>query len=959
MEKALNIIMEDEKLKSELMESKSFEEIYDIFKKVDDSIDEKQFEDFFVNFFNEIEKNLDLNSEMFIEEKKQLNAVDLSKVSGGKISRRVVSATLAFLMAVPVVGAQTRDGESDQKIEISVGEAEVGESVERKEVPKTLDESLISKLKKMPLWAQISSGIAGLTIPVAIIASLLVKKYKKEDASQIENQNHESEQTTTLKQQQNSLQTISDVEWHNLTGDNHDFGFKIAGGEVGYLSWGKKYDNTDFTKCDTKLFLKRFTDYFKPNGKIDLEHAKNANIRYWLEKAAMAQADPIKNDFYELESEINQELLITALARTVTDKSVSPAEKQMAKRIIKMLLMARMGEVKYERAHTEDEGNDNDKYFKSETWTGRTTDLFAYGNTVLFDINLKSTESLNDVAKIFSDNFFKEGEAESSTHDMYLDEDGTLHEKKITVKNGLSDHVAKVVGKMSPGGDVVGCAGPISITSYVDKNKDGTDKIHTNYFKMLIRRFGDRQRAGIFGKIESAAYKDCSRYGHVHETSGKSELISAMGAVRANSPFAKRDGILINLGGMSVPKIKEALDAKYDEIEDVCNEEKAKALLKTWTDALPNKTGAGDRRKQIFGADVDATFSRELDSKAYCEEMVNTYKFKADNGAEYELALFKSSEKCNEDHPYRYFLHRTDRTPINSGDLLHSIITDYDIGLWMTEGQKNRLLRQLSAKVTDKNDKAKLSKVSPNLDDSRAETYRKMNYFSEDTQSDKALKKFVEKQRTNVVMMRKDEGTRTFYSFFFTDAFKNNLRSELDKGCDWANEMAIKLKNKCTGAAAVPIITWRDIIEEMSYWWFNNASSSSEKEDTFQGALEGFGASQVVKDIETIITKDAIHKVSIVPEDKVDKRYPPKYVTVGELNGNPQLLRVTSNDRDAIAIPKDRFVRECMVRHIFIRKNREGCLNQDTKITKGWKDTALGVISLCSRGAANLFVKKK
>ena len=148
------------------MESKSFEEIYDIFKKVDDSIDEKQFEDFFVNFFNEIEKNLDLNSEMFIEEKKQLNAVDLSKVSGGKISRRVVSATLASLMAVPMVGAQTKDGESGQGMGVSVTDAEVKKDVKRKETSERLSERLINKLKKMPLWAQISSGIGVAGIPI-------------------------------------------------------------------------------------------------------------------------------------------------------------------------------------------------------------------------------------------------------------------------------------------------------------------------------------------------------------------------------------------------------------------------------------------------------------------------------------------------------------------------------------------------------------------------------------------------------------------------------------------------------------------------------------------------------------------------------------------------------------------------------------------------------------------------
>ena len=271
MEKALNIIMEDEKLKSELMESKSFEEIYDIFKKVDDSIDEKQFEDFFVNFFNEIEKNLDLNSEMFIEEKKQLNAVDLSKVSGGKISRRVVSATLASLMAVPMVGAQTKDGESGQGMGVSVTDAEVKKDVKRKETSERLSERLINKLKKMPLWAQISSGIGVAGIPIVAITAALRAKKKEEK-----------------KEEKKKEITTGDADALECAMcPDQSLGAEIPDGEKGYLSLVTGC-GIDFRQYGTQTWLSRFNEYFKPNGKIDLKHAKNAKARYLLEKAVIA-----------------------------------------------------------------------------------------------------------------------------------------------------------------------------------------------------------------------------------------------------------------------------------------------------------------------------------------------------------------------------------------------------------------------------------------------------------------------------------------------------------------------------------------------------------------------------------------------------------------------------------------------------------------------------------------------
>lgn len=527
-------------------------------------------------------------------------------------------------------------------------------------------------------------------------------------------------------------------------------------------------------------------------GEFDFNRASDARARYLVGYFANAGQEVGREQYKELDSQLNQYILIERL----TDQTQSGDEKSGAERLIKLLALARLGNAKvvnakydssFNRNGDHDEANRTANDFK--VYSGYLTDLFAYGNTVVFDYNTNVQTQLTDLGHILDDNYESSGDAELSGHDLILTLDGRIKEIKL----GLKGQVRKIAGKVA--GNAMGS----NLSMNIIPNGDCK-----NTLKSLVKRLSDT-KSGMFAKLEVVENQKTSKYGYKHGTESTSERITATAAARDFAPFAKRDGIHVEFDKLTVGEIKRAVDEWYKEYTQV-DVNKKKELLRKLTDPTADGAAARERAFPSFKDDLNRSEAKAKLARVH----------KVDLSEKVKLVLFKY-----DDGQYSFWL---------EGDC-----ADVELSREVLYAKNAKITEQTMQRVINELKKAFNETIGKTID-INIEAMSNPGSFYE-VYSDEIPAEFRNQAANSekfknlgsefFTMLRKNDGNgRGLYHFSFNKAFYERFADKLDTTCEWANE---GLKSLIEVGIPRTVITWRDVFEDSKEWWYLNPNDSLSK----------------------------------------------------------------------------------------------------------------------------------
>ncbi len=463
-----------------------------------------------------------------------------------KILTKSMCTALATLMLMPQVNCFATEV---QKKQISnVSENKIKNSNE------TLKE-IKSKLKKLSLseWLEIAGAI-GISVTAAII---LWKKYHKSEPKPISNQIKDetieklneffdkplpNEELSQLEQKLKSEDISSNENLETLKINRE----KLQSLEGHVLNSENDIDNI----CNA-------LENFYLNNENMYDPQKRFVLSYIIYEASKIAADGTNKNIYdklfEVNEKVNQKVICNALKN---DKNPIEARKTIAN----LLFLEHLGVLEF-NYHKENEVKRTPTPSKEYT-----SSSLAYGETVVLTLPHGSGEKIFN--KIFVDsNKEKTWGNRTSTHSFEVENNANNGIRFTEKKGDIIDAAINFLGHQ---------IGLINSQKGINLNvcsNDKTANVDGTSGHILVGTAELALASGALIKLESAAPCETSKFGHTHGMSGKSNIISATCQFRPFSPHEKRSGILVNVSGLTVDELNQALDAFNENLEANLNDD--------------------------------------------------------------------------------------------------------------------------------------------------------------------------------------------------------------------------------------------------------------------------------------------------------------------------------------------------------------------------------------------------